>query len=90
LVGSSAFIYYGADIFMQLDGAESEKTDSESEDHHHDREVTAILLTNFIIAVNVFGSLMSLWFIDITRRRVILLLSLPLAAFCLLALGFTM
>lgn len=91
LVGSSAFLYYGADIFMQLNFKQSKKTDSETEEElNHDREITAILLTNFIIGVYVFGYLMSMLFINLTGRRMILLISLPCAFYSLLALAFTM
>jgi len=76
---------------MQLNFNEDPQSENETEEkHYHNRQITAILLSNFIIVFYAVGYFVSLLFISYTARRITLLIALPCAFLCLIALSITM
>jgi len=80
-VGTSAFLYYGSEIFYMT------QADVENID---EREESAIILDDFILGAFVIGNLISAFAIYGTGRRLIMLISLPFAFVSLLLIAYTM
>lgn len=80
-IGTSAFLYYGPEIF--------EMTDADVSDIM-EKEESADILDNFLIGAFVLGNLVSAYMIYKVGRRWIVLTALPVAFFTALSLSFTM
>lgn len=80
-VGTSAFLYYGAEIFYEtqsdLEGIE-------------ERQESAIILDDFVLGFFVVGNLISAFLIYKAGRRMMMLIALPVAFVALLLLSYTM
>ena len=79
--GTSAFLYYGAEIFY-VTGADVDSID--------ERHESAIILEDFVLVAYVIGNLISAFLILKTGRRIMMLWSLPFAFISLLLLAYTM
>ena len=81
LIGISAFLYYGSDIFEQagndLEGIQ-------------EREEASDILDNFVVGTYVFGNIISAIIIPLTGRKWILTVGLPTIFVSLLGLSYTM
>lgn len=80
-VGTSAFLYYGAEIFYQ--------TQSDIEGIE-ERQESAIILDDFVLGFFVVGNLISAFLIYKAGRKMMMLISLPVAFVALLLLSYTM
>jgi MFS family permease len=80
-VGTSAFLYYGAEIFYEtqadVDGIE-------------ERQESAIILDDFVLGAFVIGNLISAFVIYKAGRKMMMLIALPFAFVSLLLLAYTM
>jgi len=81
LIGVSAFLYYGSDIFEQagndLEGIK-------------EREEASDILDNFVIGTFVFGNIISAIIIPLSGRKWILSIGLPTIFVALVGLSYTM
>ena len=81
LIGVSAFLYYGSDIFEQagndLEGIK-------------EREEASDILDNFVIGTFVFGNIISAIIIPLSGRKWILTIGLPTIFVALVGLSYTM
>lgn len=81
LVGSSAFLYYGPEVLKDTDADVMGITE---------KEESADILDNLLVAVYVLGNLISSFVIYKVGRRLIVLTALPIAIASGLALAYTM
>ena len=81
LVGTSAFLYYGPEVFAMAD---SDVTGI------NEKEESADILDNFIVCAFVLGNLLSAYLIYHTGRKWIVLTALPVAAATSIGLAYTM
>tara|TARA_B110000285_G_scaffold202218_1_gene237399 strand:+ start:354 stop:692 length:339 start_codon:yes stop_codon:yes gene_type:complete len=79
--GTSAFLYYGAEIFFQT------QADVDGIDERHEG---AIILDDFVLVAFVIGNLISAFLIMKAGRRQMMLWSLPGAFVSLCFLSWTM
>lgn len=80
-VGTSAFLYYGSEIFYETQA---------DLDEIEEREESAIILDDFILGFFVLGNLISAFVIIKAGRKLMMLVSLPFAFVSLLLLAYTM
>ena len=80
-VGTSAFLYYGSEIFYETQA---------DLDEIEEREESAIILDDFILGFFVLGNLISAFVIYKAGRKLMMLVSLPFAFISLLLLAYTM
>jgi len=80
-VGTSAFLYYGAEIFYET------QADIEGIE---ERQESAIILDDFVLGFFVIGNLISAFVIYKAGRKLMMLIALPVAFVALLLLAYTM
>jgi hypothetical protein len=80
-VGTSAFLYYGAEIFYET------QADLEGID---ERQESALILDDFVLGAFVIGNLISAFIIYKAGRKLMMLIALPFAFVALLLLAYTM
>lgn len=80
-VGTSAFLYYGAEIFYET------QADVDGID---ERQESAIILDDFVLGFFVVGNLISAFLIYKAGRKLMMLIALPVAFVALLLLAYTM